>query len=108
MSLADLTREAALAEAATVGRSEFLKRYGFGPAREYFVLWDGARYDSKAIPGVATAICRGNPRLSARTSPEVRRQSRDACANSFRPRPLRLRKRNSLRATSMPIFGSRP
>jgi 5-methylcytosine-specific restriction enzyme A len=56
VSLADLTRqsvEAALAEATALGGSEFLKRYGFGPAREYFVLWDGARYDSKAIAGVA-------------------------------------------------------
>jgi 5-methylcytosine-specific restriction protein A len=62
VSLADLTRqsvEAALAEATALGRSEFLKRYGFGPAREYFVLWDGARYDSKAIAGVAHSYLPG-------------------------------------------------
>lgn len=56
MSLADLTRqsvEAALAEATALGGSEFLKQYGFGSARDYFVLWNGARYDSKAIAGVA-------------------------------------------------------
>jgi 5-methylcytosine-specific restriction enzyme A len=56
VSLADLTRqsvEAALVEAASVGRDEFLKRYGFGPARRYFVEWNGARYDSKAIAGAA-------------------------------------------------------
>jgi 5-methylcytosine-specific restriction protein A len=56
VSLADLTHqsvEAALAEAADLGRTEFLKRYGFKPAKGYFVEWNGTRYDSKAIAGAA-------------------------------------------------------
>lgn len=67
MSLADLTRQsvdAALAEAATIGRSEFLKRYGFGPARQYFVEWNGARYDSKAIAGAAHGYLPGKSPLA--------------------------------------------
>ena len=67
MSLADLTRqsvEAALAEASGLGRDGFLKRYGFGPARQYFVLWNGARYDSKAIAGAAHGYLRGNSPLA--------------------------------------------
>ena len=85
MSLADLTRQsvdAALAEAATIGRSEFLKRYGFGPARQYFVEWNGARYDSKAIAGAAHGYLPGSPRLRTRTSLGARKQSHDACGNS--------------------------
>jgi 5-methylcytosine-specific restriction enzyme A len=56
VSLADVTRqsvEAALNEAVSVGRNQFLERYGFGPARRYFVEWNGGRYDSKAIAGAA-------------------------------------------------------
>ena len=67
MSLADLTRqsvEAALAEAASIGREELLKRYGFRPARRYFVEWNGARYDSKAIAGAAHGHLRGKAPLT--------------------------------------------
>lgn len=32
-----------------IGRDAFLEKYGFGEAREYFVVTDSGRYDSKAI-----------------------------------------------------------
>jgi 5-methylcytosine-specific restriction protein A len=50
MPLADLTRPAVLAaieEHDRLGREEFLRRYGFGPAREYRLLFNGREYDSK-------------------------------------------------------------
>jgi MoxR-like ATPase len=36
-----------------VGREAFLAKYGYGPAREYFLDIDGQHYDSKAIVGAA-------------------------------------------------------
>lgn len=57
MSLGDLTsRQAvldAIAEFDRLGRDVFLDKYGFGRAREYFLVVDGRRYDSKAIVGAA-------------------------------------------------------
>jgi hypothetical protein len=56
MSLADLTRSAVLAaieEYDRLGREDFLRRYGFGPARDYRVMFNGREYDSKTIAGVA-------------------------------------------------------
>src|SRR5215217_4093993 len=56
MSLADLTRASVLAaieEHDRFGRDEFLRQYGFGPARDYRLLYEGRSYDSKAIAGVA-------------------------------------------------------
>ncbi len=57
MSLTELTdREAvikAIKEFDEVGRGNFLSQYGFGKAREYFLVHDGRRYDSKAIVGAA-------------------------------------------------------
>ena len=57
MAFADITsRQAvlqAIAEYDTLGRRPFLKKYGFGEARKYFVLEAGKRYDSKAIVGAA-------------------------------------------------------
>jgi 5-methylcytosine-specific restriction protein A len=56
MALKDLTREAVLAavqECDDLGPEVFLSRYGFGPARDYFLLLNGRRYDSKAVVGVA-------------------------------------------------------
>lgn len=56
MSLRNLSRASVLAairEFDSLGRDEFLARYHFGPARAYFVLFDGKRYDSKAIAGAA-------------------------------------------------------
>jgi len=56
VALSDLTKTAVdstLAEFDEIGREAFLRRYGFGEARRYFLLRDGKRYDSKAIAGVA-------------------------------------------------------
>jgi 5-methylcytosine-specific restriction protein A len=56
MAQADLTREAverAIAEYDAVGRDAFLDRYGYRPARSYFLMYEGRSYDSKAIVGVA-------------------------------------------------------
>lgn len=62
MGLADLTKHAvkqALAEAEAIGRPQFLQKYGFGPARSYFLLWNGERFDSKAIAGAAHGFLPG-------------------------------------------------
>jgi 5-methylcytosine-specific restriction protein A len=56
MSLNGITREAvlaAIAEYDRLGQEEFLNRYGFDRARQYVLVHDGKRYDSKAIVGVA-------------------------------------------------------
>jgi hypothetical protein len=57
MPLSDLTDpaavEAAMNEFDRVGRDAFLRKYGFGPSRTYFVRRDGKLYDSKAIVGAA-------------------------------------------------------
>jgi 5-methylcytosine-specific restriction protein A len=53
----DLTsREAVLAavdEFEALGQRDFLAKYGFRPARGYFLVHDGKHYDSKAIVGAA-------------------------------------------------------
>jgi hypothetical protein len=64
MGVADVDRSAvlaALAEFDEVGRHEFLRRYGFGPARQYELVHDGRRYDSKAIIGAAHGYAAGSP-----------------------------------------------
>lgn len=43
----------AIAEYDLSGRDAFLHRYGFGRAREYFLIHEGREYDSKAILGAA-------------------------------------------------------
>lgn len=56
MSLRDVSREsvlAAIAEFDDLGRSAFLEKYGFGPARSYLLVWQERTYDSKAIVGAA-------------------------------------------------------
>jgi 5-methylcytosine-specific restriction protein A len=66
MALTDLTHqsvETALGEAAKIGRSEFLNRYGYRPARDFFVEWNGALYDSKAIAGAAHGYLAGKSPL---------------------------------------------
>src|SRR5262245_19721110 len=52
LTSADAVRQA-IAEFDALGREPFLDRYGYGPAKRYFVELDGKRYDSKAIYGVA-------------------------------------------------------
>jgi hypothetical protein len=44
---------AAMAEFDQIGRDAFLAKYGFGPSREYIVVENGRRYDSKALLGGA-------------------------------------------------------
>jgi hypothetical protein len=57
MTFADLSSkqavEQAVAEFDRLERDAFLAKYGFGPARAYFLEIDGKRYDSKAIVGAA-------------------------------------------------------
>jgi hypothetical protein len=57
MSLAELTSpdsvKAAIEECDRVGRDQFLRQYGFRPARLYLLVFEGRKYDSKAIAGVA-------------------------------------------------------
>jgi 5-methylcytosine-specific restriction enzyme A len=51
----------ALDEFDTLGRREFLAKYGFGEARSYFIRRDGKDYDSKAIVGAAHSRRHGVP-----------------------------------------------
>lgn len=57
MPLSELTDPAAINAAMNefdrVGRDSFLRKYGFGPSRAYFVHRGGKYYDSKAIVGAA-------------------------------------------------------
>jgi hypothetical protein len=59
VSFADITDKkavvAAIHEFDKLGRQTFLQKYGFGPARSYYLLYRGGRYDSKAIIGAAHA-----------------------------------------------------
>ncbi len=53
------TRESVLAAAAecdALGREQFLRKYGFGQSRKYFLFLNGKHYDSKAICGVAYGV----------------------------------------------------
>ena len=60
MVLAELTDPAAVTAALDefdrLGRDAFLRKYGFGRSRNYFVERDGTLYDSKAITGAAYGI----------------------------------------------------
>lgn len=51
----------AIEEFDDLGREAFLHKYGFGPAREYFLTTDTGTYDSKAIFGVAFGYQHGTP-----------------------------------------------
>lgn len=56
MGISDITSEAVLAackEFDELGKTKFLKKYGFKAARTYELLNDGKYYDSKAILGAA-------------------------------------------------------
>ncbi len=57
LTLADLTSREAVIEAVReydeLGRDAFLKKYGFGPSKRYYIEVNGQRYESKAIAGVA-------------------------------------------------------
>ncbi len=60
MVLAELTDPTAVSRAMDefdrLGRDAFLRKYGFGRSRNYFVERNGTLYDSKAITGVAYGI----------------------------------------------------
>lgn len=51
--------ETALDEFDRLGRAAFLEKYGFGEAREYFLVTDAGRYDSKAIFAAAYEVQHG-------------------------------------------------
>lgn len=51
----------AIAEYDDRGRDDFLVHYGFGRARNYFLLHNDHRYDSKAIVGAAYGYQFGTP-----------------------------------------------
>ncbi|GJL88994.1 MAG: hypothetical protein DHS20C03_27030 [Minwuia thermotolerans] len=56
MGISDITIEAVLVackEFDELGRTEFLRKYGFGASRTYKLFRDGKYYDSKAIIGAA-------------------------------------------------------
>lgn len=65
MALAELTDPnavlAAVREFDSLGREAFLSKYGFGPARDYFLEHNGRQYDSKAIVGSAHGHQTGTP-----------------------------------------------
>ena len=61
MSLRNITRQSvleAIEEFDQVGRNYFLKKYHFGHAKSYWLVYDGRKYDSKAIIGVAHKYAR--------------------------------------------------
>jgi hypothetical protein len=62
MSLRDLTNpdhvRAAMAEYDSLGREEFLTKYGFAASRNYILVDRQKHYDSKAIVGVAHKYAR--------------------------------------------------
>ena len=67
-SLTGITREAvlaAIAEYDELGQDAFLDKYGFHPARSYLLVYDGKRYDSKAIIGAAHGYLPGSKPLTA-------------------------------------------
>lgn len=56
MSLSDITARSVIAaceEYNELGKTKFLKKYGFGASKIYHLLRDGKYYDSKAIVGAA-------------------------------------------------------
>lgn len=57
--------ESAISEFDRIGRDAFLAKYGFGSARDYFIVRDGKSYDSKAIVGAAHGYLPGRKPLKA-------------------------------------------
>lgn len=51
----------AIEEFDRLGRDAFLHKYGFGGARDYFLVTDTGSYDSKALFGVAFGMQHGTP-----------------------------------------------
>jgi len=68
VALNDITRDAVLqtiGEYDRLGQDDFLERYGFDRARQYLLVRDGKRYDSKAIVGAAHGFLPGQRPLTA-------------------------------------------
>ena len=64
MDYRDIDRESvvkAIRECDRLGRESFLKKYSFGKAKKYFLVFNGGQYDSKAIIGVASRYRHGVP-----------------------------------------------
>jgi hypothetical protein len=47
------TRNTAVGEFNRLGGEHFRERYGYGPAKKYYLVVEGSYYDSKSIAGVA-------------------------------------------------------
>jgi 5-methylcytosine-specific restriction enzyme A len=68
MGLQDLTKpavEEALREFQKLGRENFLRKYGFGKARQFYVEHEGLLSDSKAIAGAAHGKLPGQRPITA-------------------------------------------
>ncbi|MGW2886412.1 hypothetical protein ACWDDN_13845 [Streptomyces griseoruber] len=68
MALTDITASAviqAVEEFDRLDRDAFLETHGFGRARRYFLEYNGRRYDSKAIVGVAHGYVPGQEVLES-------------------------------------------
>jgi SAD/SRA domain-containing protein len=71
MSLAAVDQEhvlKAIEEFDDLGRPAFLRKYGFGPARQYVVVYSGEQYDSKALLGAAHGYATGRALTAAEFS----------------------------------------
>jgi hypothetical protein len=67
VALSDITADSvlqAIREHDRIGRDEFLKKYGFGPARSYHLHFHGGQYDSGAIAGAAHGYLPGQAPLT--------------------------------------------
>ena len=64
MPISDITTRGpilkAIAEFDSIGQEPFLAKYGFRPARAYWLNYDGRSYNSKAIVGVACRYVPGS------------------------------------------------
>jgi len=65
MGFSDLSSRQAVLDAIrefdSIGRNRFLVKYGFGQAQNYFLVYEGNQYDSKAIVGAAHGFQFGDP-----------------------------------------------
>lgn len=63
MALSDITSASIIAacdEYDDLGKTKFLKKYGFGISKKYHLLHEGKFYDSKAVVGAAHGYLEGN------------------------------------------------
>mgnify|MGYP001595533781 FL=1 len=56
--------EKAIEEYDEIGRESFLRKYGYGKAKSYYLVYRGKHYDSKAIVGAAYHYQCGKPLAS--------------------------------------------